>query len=215
MSFEEHDVKIPLKNIVLNGILHIPKNASGIVLFVHGSGSSRLSKRNQHVAQILYQGNIATLLFDLLTEDEEIVDEVTREHRFNIGLLCDRLIQVTRWIIKNPSTKHLSIGYFGASTGGGAALCAASKCQDLVKAVVSRGGRPDLAGESLLHVEAPTLLIVGGDDIPVIQMNQDAMSMMHCVKELVIVPHATHLFEEEGKLDEVARLAQAWFAQYL
>ena len=215
MELYKVNVEIPINHIHLNGILQIPKNATGIVLFAHGSGSSRFSKRNQHVARVLNQANIATLLFDLLTPDEEEVDEITREHRFNIELLASRLVIVTDWISKQPKTHHLAIGYFGASTGGGAALQAAAKKQDIVKAIVSRGGRPDLAGAALPHVKAPTLLIVGGHDEPVIEMNQNAMEEMHCTKKLEIVPGATHLFEETGTLDEVARSANEWFTRYL
>lgn len=215
MEIYRVDVEIPINHIHLNGILQIPKNATGIVLFVHGSGSSRFSKRNQHVANVLNQSNIATLLFDLLTPNEEAVDEFTREHRFNIELLASRLVFATDWISKQPKTRHLAIGYFGASTGGGAALQAAANRQTIIKAVVSRGGRPDLAGAALLHVKAPTLLIVGGHDEPVIKMNQNAMKEMHCTKKLEIVPGATHLFEEIGALDEVSKLANAWFLQYL
>ncbi|MFZ2314449.1 MAG: dienelactone hydrolase family protein [Gammaproteobacteria bacterium] len=215
MELYKIDVEIPLNHIHLNGILQIPKNPTGIVLFVHGSGSSRFSQRNQHVASILNQSNIATLLFDLLTPDEEEVDEFTREHRFNIELLASRLVIVTDWISQQPKTHHLAIGYFGASTGAGAALQAAAKRQDMVKAIVSRGGRPDLAGEDLSHIKAPTLLIVGGHDEPVIEMNRQAMEEMHCTNKLEIIPGATHLFEESGALDEVARLAKDWFKQYL
>jgi putative phosphoribosyl transferase len=202
-------------NIHLSGILHVPKNARGIVLFAHGSGSSRLSTRNQYVAAILNEAGMATLLFDLLTPAEEQIDDITREHRFNIELLASRLIAATDWILQYAATKSLAIGYFGASTGGGAALQAAAKKQAIVKAIVSRGGRPDLAGAALSHVQAPTLLIVGGHDEVVIGMNQHAMEQMHCVKKLVIVPGATHLFEEPGTLDEVAKLAREWFVGHL
>lgn len=215
MEIPKVDVKVPINDLHLNGILQIPKNAKGIVLFAHGSGSGRFSSRNQHVANILNNANIATLLFDLLTQSEEEIDEVTREHRFNIPLLATRLTAVTDWLLQQPETQNLIVGYFGASTGGGAALQAAAKRQDIVKAVVSRGGRPDLAGVALSHVKAPTLLIVGGHDEVVIDMNQNAMQEMHCIKKLEIVPGATHLFEEPGTLDEVARLAKEWFTHYL
>jgi len=216
MEMTQADIKIPVNNnIYLDGILSIPKKASRIVLFVHGSGSSRLSVRNQYVANILHKANIATLLFDLLTLSEDEVDAVTREYRFNISLLASRLIAVTDWILQQPITHDCLLGYFGASTGGAAALCAAAKKQDVVKAVVSRGGRPDLAGELLSEVIAPTLLIVGGHDEPVIEMNQNAMLQMHCIKKLEIVPGATHLFEEAGTLDEVAMVAKKWFLNYL
>lgn len=215
MELYKADIEIPINSIYLNGILQIPENAHGIVLFAHGSGSSRFSTRNQHVASVLNKANIATLLFDLLTPKEEEVDEFTREHRFNIELLASRLVAVTDWLLQQPKTNHLAIGYFGASTGGGAALQAAAKRQSTVKAVVSRGGRPDLAGTALSQVKAATLLIVGGHDEPVIEMNQNAMKEMHCIKKLEIVPGATHLFEEPGTLDEVAKLAKDWFIQYL
>lgn len=215
MELYKADIEIPIKSIHLNGILQIPENANGIVLFAHGSGSSRFSIRNQHVASVLNKANIATLLFDLLTPAEDEVDEFTREHRFNIELLASRLVAVTDWLLQQPKTNHLSIGYFGASTGGGAALQAAAKRQSAVKAVVSRGGRPDLAGAALSQVKAPTLLIVGGHDEPVIEMNQNAMKEMQCIKKLEIVPGATHLFEEPGTLDHVSRLAKDWFTQYL
>ena len=209
------DVFIPSDKMQLNGILHIPDNASGIVLFVHGSGSSRFSTRNQYVATLLNQANLATLLFDLLTPEEDIIDTRTREFRFDIGLLASRLLSATDWCTSNPATKQLNIGYFGASTGGGAALVAAANKPDNVKAVVSRGGRPDLAGSALPHVKAPSLLIVGGEDKAVIEMNKTAMAAMKCIKKLDIVPGATHLFEEPGTLDEVARLTKAWFIHYL
>lgn len=215
MELYKVEIEIPINHIHLKGILQIPTNAIGVVLFAHGSGSSRFSIRNQHVATVLNKANIATLLFDLLTPKEEEVDEFTREHRFNIELLASRLVFATDWISQQPKTHHLTIGYFGASTGGGAALQAAAKRPDIVKAVVSRGGRPDLAGAALPHVKAPTLLIVGGNDETVIGMNQNAMEEMHCTKKLEIVSGATHLFEEAGTLDEVAKLANEWFVKYL
>lgn len=210
-----HTLRIPSKDIHLDGLLYIPNDARGLVLFVHGSGSSRFSTRNQHVANMLNEANLATLLFDLLTPEEDVIDARTSELRFNIELLSSRLIKVTNWCVTQLVTNHFSIGYFGASTGGGAALVAASQESSVIKAVVSRGGRPDLAGEFLSLVKAPTLLIVGGNDGPVIKMNQDAMSKMNCVKKLEIVPGATHLFEEPGTLDEVGHLAKAWFTKYL
>src|SRR3990167_1131914 len=170
------DIKIPIGDIYLNGILCIPKNARGIVLFVHGSGSSRFSLRNQYVADFFNKADIATLLFDLLTPDEETVDKLTREYRFNIELLASRLIAVTDWVSANAKTSQLKIGYFGSSTGGAAALLAAANMQTTVKAVVSRGGRPDLAGDVLSNVISPTLLIVGENDETVIQLNEDAMA---------------------------------------
>ncbi len=214
MDLYKIDVEIPIAGVRLNGILQIPPNALGIVLFAHGSGSGRFSVRNQRVAEIFNQANIATLLFDLLTQSEEEADEVTREHRFNIDLLASRLMAVTDWLLEQSKTCHLAIGYFGASTGGGAALQAAAKKQNIVKAVVSRGGRPDLALKNLPLVKAPTLLIVGGLDEIVIEINQNAMKEMRCVKQLDIIPGATHLFEEPGTLDEVARLAKDWFIKY-
>lgn len=215
MALYKADVEIPVEDVCLNGILQIPEDAKGIVLFAHGSGSGRFSERNQYVAHILNKANIATLLFDLLTENEEEVDDVTREYRFNIDLLASRLIVATDWLSQQSMTQNLSVGYFGASTGGGAALQAAAKRKDVVKAVVSRGGRPDLAEANLAFVRAPTLLIVGGNDEVVIEMNKSAMKAMHGVKKLEIVAGATHLFEEPGALDEVAGLAREWFVCYL
>jgi putative phosphoribosyl transferase len=185
------------------------------VLFAHGSGSGRSSPRNLYVARVLRQAGLSTLLIDLLTAQEEAVDLRTRQLRFDIGLLAERLVGATDWLRDNPATQNLRIGYFGASTGAGAALVAAAERPDEVDAVVSRGGRPDLAGEALSRVEAPTLLIVGGSDVPVIGMNEEALGRMHVEKRLEIVPGATHLFEEVGALEEVARLASSWFRRYL
>jgi dienelactone hydrolase len=185
------------------------------VLFAHGSGSSRHSSRNRHVARVLNDANLATLLFDLLTPEEEEVDAYTAHLRFDIGLLAERLIGATDWLVQYPDTRHLRIGYFGASTGAGAALVAAAERAELVGAVVSRGGRPDLAGPALARVRAPTLLIVGEYDFQVIQLNRTAFAQLRCEKQLVIVPGATHLFEEPGTLDEAARLAREWFERYL
>jgi pimeloyl-ACP methyl ester carboxylesterase len=185
------------------------------VLFAHGSGSSRHSRRNRYVADELRRAGLGTLLFDLLTAEEEAVDEYTRHLRFDIGLLADRLLAATEWLRSRDDTRDLHVGYFGASTGGGAALVAAARRPEAVSAVVSRGGRPDLAGDYLPKVKAPTLLIVGGLDYAVITMNQDAAARMTAPKELVIVPGATHLFEEPGTLEEVARLAADWFARHL
>ncbi len=212
---DKQSVIIPSNKIQLQGILHVPAQAQGIVLFAHGSGSGRFSVRNQQVASALNDVKLATLLFDLLTAEEEAIDEHTREFRFDIALLASRLMTATDWIRQQPHTQHLAIGYFGASTGGGAALVAAAKKAKSVKAVVSRGGRPDLAGDALVEVKAATLLIVGGNDETVITLNQQAMTKMHCVKKLEIIPGATHLFEEPGTLDEVARLAKTWFLQFL
>jgi pimeloyl-ACP methyl ester carboxylesterase len=186
------------------------------VLFAHGSGSGRHSPRNRFVAGQLREAHLATLLIDLLTENEESVDRFTGHLRFDIGLLADRLSGATDWLAEDARTDGLPVGYFGASTGGGAALVAAARRPDLVRAVVSRGGRPDLAGDSLSAVKAPTLLIVGGDDEPVIGLNEVALNQLGVPeKQLVIVPGATHLFEEPGKLDQVARLAAEWFKRHL
>jgi putative phosphoribosyl transferase len=223
---EENIVQVLVdEQVTLSGNLCIPKNPNGLVLFAHGSGSSRHSPRNKYVAQILQDADIATLLIDLLTEEEEEIDLQTRHLRFDIGLLAQRLIGVTDWLKQgrqNFQTKDLSIGYFGASTGAAAALVSAAQRQKIVKAIVSRGGRPDLAGsESLSRVQAPTLLIVGGDDKPVIGMNEEAFKQLTDLededkkKKIVIVPGATHLFEEPGKLEEVAQLARDWFSNNL
>ena len=185
------------------------------MLFAHGSGSSRLSPRNRHVAHILNDAWLATLLVDLLTEDEETIDLRTAHLRFDIGLLAERLVGATDWLTRQPDTRHLPIGYFGASTGAGGALVAAATRPQVVSAIVSRGGRPDLAGPALANVRAPTLLIVGGQDHVVIQLNRSALDLLHGEKQLVIVPGATHLFEEPGALDEVAQLAREWFERYL
>ena len=202
--------------IVLEANLSIPKNAQGVVIFAHGSGSSRHSPRNRYVAQVLQNEGIATLLIDLLTEEEEEIDLQTRHLRFDIGLLAKRLIGATDWLKQNSESKDFKVGYFGASTGAAAALVAAVERPNTINAIVSRGGRPDLAGiDTLRKVQAPTLLIVGGNDVPVIDMNKQALDKMHMLKDnnnenkkkLVIVPGATHLFEEPGKLEEVASLA--------
>jgi putative phosphoribosyl transferase len=208
-------VRVPAGSAVLEGDLGIPEGAGGVVLFAHGSGSSRHSKRNRYVAGTLREAGLATLLIDLLTPDEEAVDNRTAHLRFDIGLLAGRLVGATDWLANEPATRGLKVGYFGASTGGGAALVAAAERSDLVGAVVSRGGRPDLAGASLLQVLAPTLLIVGGRDGPVIEMNREALGQLRCEKRLEIVPGATHLFEEPGALEAVAELAQGWFRQHL
>ncbi|HAU1297161.1 TPA: alpha/beta hydrolase [Legionella pneumophila] len=215
MTNLEHPVQIPSGHYFLNGLLYIPENAQGIVLFVHGSGSSRFSVRNQFVAQSLNQACLATLLFDLLTPDEENIDNYTREYRFNIPLLASRLVEATHWCLNELQSFRLPIGYFGASTGGGAALVAAAQVPDKIKAIVSRGGRPDLARTYLSSVSAPTLLIVGEYDEVVIELNRQSLAKLNCNKLLKIVPGATHLFEEPGALKEVARLAKNWFRQYL
>jgi len=208
-------VQVKAGSVQLEGNLVVPDEAKGVVLFAHGSGSSRHSPRNRYVAEVLQQAGLATLLVDLLTTDEEQVDMRTAHLRFDIGLLADRLAGATAWLAQQPATAQLRVGYFGASTGGGAALVAAAEAADRVGAVVSRGGRPDLAGAALPKVKAPTLLIVGGNDTPVIAMNDQAMSQMACEKKLVIVSGATHLFEEPGTLEEVARLACDWFLRHL
>lgn len=209
------NVSILAGPVTLEGNISIPKGASGIVLFAHGSGSSRLSPRNRFVAEELNKKGIGTLLFDLLTPEEEEVDLQTAHLRFDIQFLAKRLSNTTDWVLNNPSLSHLRIGYFGASTGGGAALVAASQRPRVVKAVVSRGGRPDLAGECLGEVKCPTLLIVGGNDDVVIELNRQALSALKSEKKLVIISGATHLFEEKGKLEEVARHACDWFLRYL
>lgn len=203
---------------IIEGNLTIPNttiDAKGAVIFAHGSGSSRHSPRNQYVAQVLNNAGIVTLLIDLLTKEEEKTDDVTKEHRFNIRLLARRLLISTDWLSQYPKLRNLNIGYFGASTGAAAALVAASERTNVISAVVSRGGRPDLAGQEVLNrVQSPTLLIVGENDIQVIQLNEQAfeqLSMLEKKKKIVIVPGATHLFEEAGTLEEVARLASGWF----
>jgi putative phosphoribosyl transferase len=207
------DVQIRSGAVMLEGDLSIPAGARGVVLFAHGSGSSRHSQRNQFVARTIREARVGTLLFDLLTREEEAVDSRTGHLRFDIGLLAGRLIDATYWI--KGELDYLSVGYFGSSTGGGAALVAAAKLAESVGAVVSRGGRPDLAGDALPEVTSPTLLIVGGLDYPVIEMNEEALARLRCEKELKIVPGATHLFEEPGTLQEVARLAADWFHRHL
>jgi putative phosphoribosyl transferase len=211
----ERPVRIPIGPIVLQGDWAVPEAARGIVLFAHGSGSSRHSPRNRFVAAALREAGLATLLFDLLTADEEEVDLQTRHLRFNIGLLAERLVGATDWLAEQAETRALRVGYFGASTGGGAALVAAAERPAVVGAVVSRGGRPDLAGPALGRVRAPTLLIVGGLDEVVIDLNRQAMAQMSAKVELQVIPGASHLFEEPGALEEVARLASHWFQQYL
>lgn len=207
----ERLVQIPTDSVLLEGALAIPAGAHGVVLFAHGSGSSRHSPRNNFVAQVLRKAGIGTLLFDLLTEEED----ATYETRFDIKLLTRRLVAATQWLMEQPQTKHLGIGYFGASTGAAAALEAAAALGARIGAIVSRGGRPDLAGPVVAQVQVPTLLIVGGKDDVVIELNQRAYERLKSEKELVIVPGATHLFEEPGALEEVARLAADWFARFL
>jgi putative phosphoribosyl transferase len=208
-------IRVEAGRVTLEGDLSLPDKTTGIVLFAHGSGSSRFSSRNRYVARVLQEGGLGTLLIDLLTEQEEAIDVRTAHLRFDIDMLAERLVGASDWLSKNQSTVNLPIGLFGASTGGGAALVAAAQRPELIKAVVSRGGRPDLAGPALPRVKAPTLLIVGGDDTPVIKMNQDAYDQMSSERKLEIVPGATHLFEEPGTLEIVARLAREWFQQKL
>ena len=208
-------VQVPAGTVTLEGNLTLPEEAQAIVLFAHGSGSSRHSPRNRYVARVLNEAKLATLLIDLLTLHEEVIDTRTAHLRFDIDLLAERLVDATDWLTQFPDTKHLPIGYFGTSTGAAATLAAAAVRPDVVGAVVSRGGRPDLAGSALPRVRAPTLLIVGGDDGQVIELNRAALAQLCCEKQLVIVPAATHLFEEPGALDEVARLARDWFQRYL
>jgi putative phosphoribosyl transferase len=209
------EVHIPTGPVIVDGNLTVPQSTSGLVLFAHGSGSSRHSPRNQFVARTLNNEGLATLLFDLLTPEEESVDLRTREHRFNISLLAERLVHATKWAKQQQQTRDLRVGYFGSSTGGGAALVAAAELPDDVGAVVSRGGRPDLAGDALPKVKAPTLLIVGGEDHVVIELNEQARAQMRCEIKIDIVPGATHLFEEPGALEQVAKLASDWFVNHI
>ena len=215
MSEPAHAVRIAAGRASLDGDLTLPPGARGVVLFAHGSGSSRHSSRNRYVAQELRRSALGTLLMDLLTSEEEAVDARTGHLRFDIDLLAERLGAATDWLRDDPRTSRLAVGYFGASTGGGAALLAAADRPAGVGAVVSRGGRPDLAGAALPRVQAPTLLIVGGRDETVIEMNREALAGLRCERRLEIVPGATHLFEERGALEEVARLAAGWFARHL
>jgi putative phosphoribosyl transferase len=214
-EFEERLVRIPVGPVALEGNLSFPAGPEGIVLFAHGSGSSRHSPRNRYVAQLLNDAKLATLLADLLTRDEEAIDMRTAHLRFDIGLLARRLVAITDWLTAEPRTREFPIGYFGASTGAAAALVAAAERADVVGTIVSRGGRPDLAGPALPRVRAPTLLIVGGNDFQVIELNRAAYEQLNCEKQLVNIPGATHLFEEPGALDAVARLARDWFERYL
>ena len=209
------EIRVPTGRAVLAGSLTIPEKAVALVLFAHGSGSSRHSPRNQFVARTLNRAGLGTLLFDLLTPEEEALDIHTREHRFNISLLAERLIHATTWARQQEQTRNLRLGYFGSSTGGAAALVAAAELSRQIGAVVSRGGRPDLAGDSLSKVQAATLLIVGGNDDIVIELNEMARDQMRCEVKLEIIPGATHLFEEPGALEQVAKLASDWFVRHL
>ena len=215
MIHNQTEMKIPVGNVEVEGTLTMPPGAKVVVLFAHGSGSSRFSPRNQYVAKEFNKAKIATLLFDLLTAEEEETDVVTAQFRFNIALLAERLIGATEWLRNDLLTKSFPFGYFGASTGAAAALIAAAKLPNEIVAVVSRGGRPDLAGEYLRTVVAPTLLLVGGFDTEVIELNRLAMDQMTNEKKLVIVPGATHLFEEPGTLEQVAKISAEWFLHYL
>jgi dienelactone hydrolase len=208
-------VHVSVGSVVLEGDLTVPAGAKGAILFAHGSGSSRHSPRNRYVAGVLQKAGLATLLLDLLTPTEEEEDALSGHLRFDIGFLADRLLSATDWLRSRPETQSLPLGYFGASTGAGAALVAAAERPDVIGAVVSRGGRPDLAGPVLGRVRAPTLLIVGGADEPVIGLNERALRQLPGEKQLVIVPGATHLFPEPGALEEVARLAREWFTSHL
>ena len=214
-SNQQYETQMDVGGVRLAGTLSIPNRARGLVLFAHGSGSSRHSPRNQYVAKVLQSRGLATLLFDLLTPDEERIDQLTSSLRFDIPFLAARLIGVTQWSMKELSLNHLSVGYFGASTGAAAALVAAAQLSGRISAVVSRGGRPDLAGEALGHVNAATLLIVGDLDTTVLNLNRRAFAELRCNKQLALIPGATHLFEEPGALAKVARLAGNWFVHHL
>jgi putative phosphoribosyl transferase len=214
-GFDGEEVRMQVDSVTLAGILAIPEECPGVVLFAHGSGSGRYSPRNQFVAHALREVGLGTLLMDLLTPDEEAVDLLTREHRFNIPLLAQRLVGATDWLLARPDAEDLKVGYFGSSTGAAAALIAAAERPRVTWAVVSRGGRIDLASRALPDVEAPTLLIVGGNDQVVLGLNQRAMSLLRAPKKLEVVPGAGHLFEEPGALEEVARLARDWFERQL
>ena len=214
-KIDERPVDVRVGNFTLEGQLAVPRDALGVVLFAHGSGSSRHSPRNRAVAEMLQAGGLATLLMDLLTPSEEATDQRTAELRFDIGLLAERLVGATDWLGHLPDTRRLNIGYFGASTGVAAALVAAAERPVQVRAIVSRGGRPDLAGDALARVQAPTLLLVGGDDVPVIGLNQFALEQLGSRARLDIIPEAGHLFEEPGKLEAVASRARDWFEEHL
>jgi len=215
-QIHEHAIDIPLAKVTLKGDLAVPAGATGIVIFAHGSGSSRLSPRNRQVAKLLEQANLGTLLFDLLTPEEEAEEQHTRHLRFDICLLTRRLVCTTNWLGKQESFAQMKVGYFGASTGGGAAIVAAAELGQRISAVVSRGGRPDLAGDALPLNAVPTLLIVGGNDVQVIALNREALGKMKPgVATMQIVPGATHLFDEPGTLDQAAELARDWFVRYL
>ena len=211
---DQRTVQVAAGRQALEGDLSVPTRARGVVLFAHGSGSSRFSARNRHVATLLQEHGFATLLLDLLTPNEEQLDRLSGEYRFDIGRLAERLIGASEWLASEDSTAALPLSMFGASTGGGAALVAAAELAERVAAVVSRGGRPDLAGDALEQVVAPTLLIVGGNDDVVLELNRAALAKLRATARLEVIPGATHLFEEPGTLDEVARHAAAWFEAY-
>jgi len=211
----KEDINIPLESVTLEGELRLPLRPVGLVLFAHGSGSSRKSPRNQFVARVLRNAGVGTLLFDLLTAEEEAAEAHSRHLRFDIDMLSKRLVGATRWTMDQATAQDINIGYFGSSTGAAAALVAAAELGEDISAVVSRGGRPDLAGDALERVTAPTLLIVGGDDSPVIPLNEEALDRLHCEKALRIVTGTGHLFEEPGALEKVAGMAAEWFVARL
>ena len=214
MSERSAEIEIPTEGVILRGDLLVPAGARGIVIFAHGSGSSRLSPRNRTVASYFREQQLGTLLFDLLTATEERVDAHSREYRFDILFLTERLVSVTSWLPRHLGARP-ALGYFGASTGAAAALVAAARAPETIRAVVSRGGRPDLAGDALERVRAPTLLVVGGDDPEVLALNEEARARLQCENELVVVPGATHLFEEPGALEQVAEHAAQWFVRHM
>jgi len=215
MELHQREITIPVNDSYVAGDLHIIEHSFGMIIFAHGSGSSRFSKRNQFVAHELNKARFSTFLFDLLTPEEDRIDQISREYRFDIPLLADRLALVTDWILKQEETQYMPIGYFGSSTGAAAALIAGAELKEHISAIVSRGGRPDLAKGFLPKVQAPTLLIVGEKDYEVILLNQEAFEKLTCEKELLLIPGATHLFEEEGTLEQVTDNTIDWFAKYL
>jgi pimeloyl-ACP methyl ester carboxylesterase len=214
IPIEERTVRLAAGRVTLEGDLSVPAHARGVVLFAHGSGSSRFSARNKHVAEILMESGFATLLLDLLTPNEEELDRRSGEYRFDIGRLAERLVGAADWLATDEATAKLALSLFGASTGGGAALVAAAEIPERVTTVISRGGRPDLAGDALPRVQAPTLLVVGGDDDVVLELNRAALAQLRAPARLEVIPGATHLFEEPGTLDEVARHAVSWLDTY-